>query len=251
MSDQIDSYLETLVGEGRKYATPEELAKAYVHADLFIGTLKNEKSVVDKEVEELRARMDQTKSLADLLNLANQSNIPTQGNQGDPAAAPKQEGSSEAPNKDSSLDVGKVVESYMLQREQENNQKIVAAAVSNKFNGDSNEINNFLKAKAQELNVPIKWLDETAGVSPNLVINLLGLNDTKEKQEQPKTPGISGAVNTQNPVLTQGGQTQGVRGASFYNELRRQDPHKFQSVAVQKQREADILALGKTKFFES
>lgn len=40
--EKKDNLLDALVGEGKKYKTVEELAKAYVNADTFIDELKNE-----------------------------------------------------------------------------------------------------------------------------------------------------------------------------------------------------------------
>ena len=50
-TDPSTSYLEQLVGEGKKYSNPEELAKAYFNADGFINHLKNETGSLREELE--------------------------------------------------------------------------------------------------------------------------------------------------------------------------------------------------------
>ncbi len=51
----VDNYLETLVGDGKKYATAEDLAKAYSNADTHITTLIEEKRVVEEQSKQLVA----------------------------------------------------------------------------------------------------------------------------------------------------------------------------------------------------
>jgi hypothetical protein len=56
--------LETLVGEGKKYATAEELAKAYAHADNHIRTLIEEKRNLESQFIEVQKHQ---LSMADLI----------------------------------------------------------------------------------------------------------------------------------------------------------------------------------------
>ena len=51
----VDNYLETLVGDGKKYASAEDLAKAYSNADTHITTLIEEKRVVEEQSKQLVA----------------------------------------------------------------------------------------------------------------------------------------------------------------------------------------------------
>ena len=40
--DTAEPTVDQLVGEGKKYATVDDLAKAYANADMFIGQLKTD-----------------------------------------------------------------------------------------------------------------------------------------------------------------------------------------------------------------
>lgn len=78
-----------LVGEGKKYKTVDELAKAYINADSFIETLKaenrelKEKTVASKTVDDVLARLNQQQttkpddssvpSLSDITKLVEQT----------------------------------------------------------------------------------------------------------------------------------------------------------------------------------
>lgn len=71
-----EDFVQENVGEGKKYATPEEalseLAKKAVHADTFIETLKLEKKGVETEKEQLAAQLADAKKVDDLLELLTQ-----------------------------------------------------------------------------------------------------------------------------------------------------------------------------------
>lgn len=49
-----EAALETLVGEGKKYATVNDLALAYAHANVHLGKLQNENSQLRSETEKAR-----------------------------------------------------------------------------------------------------------------------------------------------------------------------------------------------------
>lgn len=67
-----ETAINELVGEGKKYKTVDELAKAYKNADQFIETLKTEKRTVEEQyhdalaksrsVEEILAALNETKT---------------------------------------------------------------------------------------------------------------------------------------------------------------------------------------------
>lgn len=80
MSDQAidqpqDNYVEQLVGEGKKYASVEELAKGTLHANQFIETLKTEKQELE---EKLGIQQAQTSHLETIESLLKESIQPKQ-----------------------------------------------------------------------------------------------------------------------------------------------------------------------------
>lgn len=88
-SSETSEALSALVGEGKKYKTVDELAKAYLNADDFIQTLKaenhelKEKTVSAKTIDEVLERMKQQQtteagdnhapSVTDITNLVEQA----------------------------------------------------------------------------------------------------------------------------------------------------------------------------------
>lgn len=51
VTEQVPNPFNALVGDAGKYKTPEELAKAYLHADQFIEQLKNENAELRKQAQ--------------------------------------------------------------------------------------------------------------------------------------------------------------------------------------------------------
>jgi len=56
-------YLSQFVGEGKKYKSVEDLAKAYANADNFIETMKIENKAAKHELEELRKKAEKTQEV--------------------------------------------------------------------------------------------------------------------------------------------------------------------------------------------
>lgn len=65
-----ENYLETLVGEGKKYKTPAELAKAKVHADKHIETILNEKRELEAKYTALSEHQKTIKEIMDELKVS-------------------------------------------------------------------------------------------------------------------------------------------------------------------------------------
>jgi hypothetical protein len=67
----VDKFVQENIGEGRKYATPEDALKALVkkaaHQDTFIETLKLENQGTQRDVENLQAKLAEAKKLDDLM----------------------------------------------------------------------------------------------------------------------------------------------------------------------------------------
>jgi hypothetical protein len=61
--DEVKNHLSELVGEGKKYKTEEDLAKAYLNADNFIETLKGEKRELESEVGKAKTIEDVLKAI--------------------------------------------------------------------------------------------------------------------------------------------------------------------------------------------
>jgi ATP-dependent 26S proteasome regulatory subunit len=67
---ETDNPLTELVGDGKKYKTVEELAKAYKNADQFIETLKTEKRTVEEQYHDA---LSKSRSVEEILTALNET----------------------------------------------------------------------------------------------------------------------------------------------------------------------------------
>ena len=69
--------IEELVGEGKKYRSVEDLAKAYKNADQFIETLKTEKRTLEEQYHDAIAKNRSIEEIIEALNKQNEVVPPT------------------------------------------------------------------------------------------------------------------------------------------------------------------------------
>lgn len=219
--DQSQGALAMLVGEGRKYKTVEDLAKAYINADQHIGTLESDNAslkeqvakgkTVDEVLERLeqdRQRSGDDKSHAQSISVA---------------------------------DIAKIVEAQITGREtakakNENIAKAQALLVQ-KFGDKAKEV--FLAAA--DTKEKLRAMNELAAVSPDLFAQLFSTS-----------PDVRNATDGSNKGKEATGQTATGRAADpdckeYYDEMRRKDPRKFYSQSVQLEMHKRALA-NPTKF---
>lgn len=220
--------LSKWVGDGKKYANPDDLAKAYTHADTFIGNLKNEN-------EELRKELEKRLAAEELLAKARNTPVP-------PANPPP----ANQPNDVKPLSENDLVEKIRaVQREDQerkaatSNIETVAQRLADHY-GDPDKANAAIKAKATELGVSVDFLKSVAAQSPKAFFNQFGLD-----QEAKPQPGARQEVN----AAALAAQVK-VSGASkpgtyeFYKTLRKENPSLYFSPTIQNQMHKDALEKG-------
>ena len=110
------NFLEQFVGDGKKYATAEELAKGYGNADEFIETLKNEKKEVERQL--VLATQDK-KTVEEIMEEIKKAAVP-------PTADPKQDN----PVSFTAEDVSKMItDKFTAEKEQTAAEKQETAAM--------------------------------------------------------------------------------------------------------------------------
>lgn len=190
--------IEDLVGEGKKYSTVEDLAKAYLHADNHIKKIESENN-------DLRIKTEAAKSVDDILaglkgtteNTDSSHTTPTQ----DPDNGVKEE-----------VDLEKLLEQKLAERDQQSqaatNKKMVIDALSAKYGNRAGEV---FEAKAQELGTDLETLSAQA---PQLVLQAFGVNDSTPSSSAPSP--TSGQRNSEQPS----GVTAEVGTKAYLQQLR-------------------------------
>lgn len=220
-----DITLDVLVGEDRKYKSPDELAKAYAHAEAFIAAQKADKIRLEAENKVLKDLTETPRNPP-----VEPSKAPDGQNHDDPAAEPNREN-------EEKKDLSALIKEELDRAKQETSFADNVNAVSEKlasYYGDSRKAQEAIAKKAQELNVSTKWLMDIAGTTPSAFYGIVGI-DAKSLS----TPVSEGDVNT----AAFGRQTN-KKGFRYYEEIRKNEPKRYWSSEIQREMYAQARQLG-------
>jgi hypothetical protein len=205
-----NALLGALVGEGKKYKSVSELAKAYINADGFIETLKQENHT-------LREKATQAKTIDEVLERL-QSRT---GQQPDPVAS-----SDNTPV--SVTDIAKIVEQTIEGREtaskRDGNIRKADAKMKEVFGEKAAEVYK-QAATTPELHEAYMKL---AAVDPDKFVGLFAPNVPKNTTQMDRSTLNSAAINVQP------GNRENIVGAKeYFDKIRRTDPSKYYSQEFQ------------------
>lgn len=226
--EDVNITLDTLVGDDRKYKTPDELAKAYAHAEPLIESQKAELARLAAENKVLKDLED-----ARLRGRNNPDPDPVNDRQQQPD-----------PNhqKRDDVDINKLVREE-LQNASEEKRKAdninAAAEVMNRHYGNPSKAQEAIAKRAEELGVSFEWLKEAASNSPKAFLASMGINPDARPNN---TPGYRNEVN-----INHGGN---VKNFQYFDNLRKSDPKAYFGREIQKQMFDARRELGE-KFYTS
>lgn len=194
-----------LVGDGQKYKTVDELAKAYLHADTFIQQLKEEnqkyreQAMAAKSIDEVLERIEQSQRV--------QQTTPVE------------------PEK---VDISALVEQTLTQREAKKIQEanlLEADRLMKERHGERAVELFKSKANTQELQ---KLYMDLAARSPQDFVALFG-----ESQPIGNAMQSGASVNSVN-IQSHGTNRENIEGTKeWFSKLRREKPQQFYSSAMQ------------------
>lgn len=217
-TNDTSSNLATLVGDARKYKTPDDLAKAYIHLDEFSEQLKAENA-------KLREQVAQSKTVEDVLNRLNAEDRQNTQDQG---GKKTDRGSSL-----SATDVATIVREQLTgletARSRQANLMKADAAMREAFGDKAAEM--FQKeAATPEMK---KALMELASVSPEKFVALFhkGAAAPSGQQVDSKTVVNTAAMDN----VSQAGRDADPGCKEYYTKLRKEKPTLYYSHAIQLQ----------------
>ncbi len=237
--DHSKNYLEELVGEGKKFKTQEDLARAKLESDAFIARLQGELQGIRTE---LNTRLTVEQMMDKITAAKEATNSNTNGNQ------PVVNGESGTKSL-TEADLTALVEDRLSKLEkariQEANLNQVRQALTEKFGAD---FPSHLKQTAINLGVGEEFLNNLAKEQPKAFLALVG------QQDAPKAPQVQNTLFAPTPSQqipkTPGFAPTGERKKSFYDDLKRKDAAAYWSPKVQNQMHQDAIKLGEV-FFDS
>lgn len=213
--DTIDpnkDYLSELVGEGKKFADQQALARAKVESDAFVKRILDEKRQLE---EDLKARV----SMQDFLDQMKTQRPTTP--QPDPVTnqvtAPASELTSEK--------IEELIQRQITNREAETARSRNLLTVQDKLtNALGSNYAEQVKQRAKDLGLDLQYFNDTAARSPQAFFELMGLN--KPRPVDPSLPR-----GTSNPPVA----ADRNKNFAFFNKMRKENPVQYHSAVTQKE----------------
>jgi len=220
-----ESYINQLVGEGKKFKDLEALAKGKLEADRHIGE-------ITKTLDELRAELakqDYAKNLLEQMSKGSETR------QDDPP--PNTSSSSNAENTtQSASDIESLVEKVITEKEKNRtvaqNLGVVSEEMEKQF-GD--KAGNILKSKSQELNISVDRLKEIAAESPTAFFQLIGVSAKKPQGMSAPQSSVRSETFSSNSQ---------DRDFDYYQKLRKENRSLYYSPKIQNMMLQDRTRLG-------
>lgn len=220
-TDQVDepgaieepNPLETLVGDGKKFQSVEDLAKGKLESDRFIAKL-------ERELSELRKDLGTRITMEEFLERQNKPSTNAS------PSAPKDTGEGDQSPKLKPEDIQRLVKETLTQTEQETraarNFKIVKDKLQEVWGDNFAKV---LTSKAEELEVGVKFLDNLAMTNPKAFFELVGVRGEARKDTYVPTP----TTTVDAPRQTTGQ----LRTFADYERMRKENPSQYWSPRVQ------------------
>ena len=223
----IESYLDHLVGEDKKFNDPEALAKGKFEADKFVEDLKRQNA-------ELREDMEKSAKLDELMELVRNQNVkPVEDPNITPVVDPNDTSSDQmAPEALKAL-----IEDHVSERDMnaslKKNLEEADRMMMEKYGDGAARV---LSQRAAEVGMSIDEIKDLASKNPKAFSRLVGIGESNKD-----SPTLIG-----NPLRSESGVHKNgeVRDAAYYKELRKKSKGMYYSPKVQMQMMKDAESMG-------
>jgi hypothetical protein len=220
--------LEDLVGEGKKYATPEAVAKAVVEKDNFIEQLKRETALLREEMAAKTTATDRTQEILDQLEALKKIQPVTEREAYQPTERTEVKGLSLE-------DVEKVIQQREARQKADRNVNTVKEKLVEIYGDRYGEA---IKQIGEKNGLSPADLDDLAARSPQLVLNLVQATKAEKLVTPPDT--------TVRPVGGFSPTADGHKTRSWWNDLKATNKTLYLSREMQMRQYKDAMALGES-----
>lgn len=228
--DKTANVLEELVGEGKKFADNEALAKGKVESDNFIEQLKTEKQEALDALTEAQKETGAKHTIADLME-AVRATQQTEGGDTKPLS-----------DEDFQEKVRAIVEGDSSLATSQANRDKGNALVLQKFDGNVEAAQAHVAARAAALGTTVDKLQTLSEDSPALFAKAMEIEPSTAPAS---TAGLTGKVDTGNLTSDTVMEIEGHKTKAYYDAQRKEmgvrkylDDHKLQNQMM-----ADAIAL--------
>ena len=211
--------LDQLVGEGKKFSNVADLVKSYAESQQFIERLKTENQGIREELGQRVGAEDLFKQIVER-QAEPVTKVDTAAKAQEPVVEPNLK-----------VDLAQQIDEAISRRDQERTAAQNAQAVASKLvevYGTEDKANEAVVAKAAELGVSVKWLQDIAMQSPKAFFATTGLEG--QRQTQPNAPRNEVNVAALS-TATQGSNSYGTK--EYFDNIRRDNPAQYWSPAIQ------------------
>lgn len=223
--------LEDLVGEGKKYRSNEDLIKAVIEKDRFIGQLQGENGELRQTVSKITPPVDRSAEILAKMEELARSRTQITERQPEPEVTERI-----VETKGLTVDdVDRLLNEREQRRSRTQNVEAVKEELTKRYGPNFQEVLNTLAGK---LGVGREFLEQTAAASPQAFLRLV---ETEKAPSVFTPPASSRTVD----FAPQGAQHQ---KDSYYKKMARDNVKEFNKPAVQSQMMKDGLALGEAFF---
>ena len=227
--DPSKNYLEELVGEGKKFQTPEELARGKAESDAFIEQLKQEQNQLRNE---LQTRLNLEQFLSDL-----KTAVPQRNNDD-----PQNHGQSQDKSVMSDEELAARVRAQVMQLKNQENAQSNLSTFNAKFaSAHGPNAAAKLRSQAAELGMTVDEIKALAASRPNAALKMLGVG------EQKPVDGFNPPPRTGFTLPPQGKKT----GFSYFEEIRKTKPQEYFSPKIQNELFEARKSMGAEAFYNS
>lgn len=227
--DPTKDYLSQLVGDTKKFKTPEDLAKGKYESDLYINTLTARMDELRSDYDRLRDDYNSRAKLEEVLDqmktngLSSSNN--TSANEG--RDTPKIDES-----KLSELITAEMSKQTRLKQEEENF-KQVQSKLRERFGSNRDA----LKQHLDDLDLSEDFVKELARKNPKVVLRTLGLDQPSKSDDFLAPPRSNQRRDSFAPKTVK-------RDWDYYQEIKKKDPELYRSKAMTIQMHKDYEELG-------
>lgn len=240
-----DNPLSAFVGEGKKYKSEVDLAKAVLEKDRFIARLKGENAELRVDVK-TKARVEET---VDQLLRARNIQTPAVNADGQPSV-----NNSGTPDNNSmqnqnapGLTIDQVRELLEEDRKKTGAQQNIANARKQlvELFGTPEAAQQAVKKVAKDIGESQEFIDSLAARNPAVLLQLV---KKAAAEDQSKEASLFPSVNTAGFNKSTPSSLNGTKTKAHYDAIKKNNPSQYWSAAIQGQMHKDAMKLGAAFF---
>lgn len=231
-SDPSKNYLTELVGENRKFKSPEDLARGKYESDNYIKILERRLDEMRSDYLELDTSYKSRAKLEEIVDQLSNNRQPQSSSEQTPSER-REDTAPFDPKQIESL-VSSEIQKHENQRKQSDNYNMLEGKLKERF-GDSYK--SAFKSQIDKAGISEGLAKDLALNHPNVLLRALGLegDQARESYQNP----ISSDRRTDN--FAPAGREK--RSWSYYEKMRKEQPELYREpkIAVQMQKDYDLL----------